>query len=76
MGESIGTQILHTDLEVPCPRCEYPVWVRGAEVVAQTTVLCPCCRTRIQLVDDNGSAQNAGDVIERQITETLKRMFR
>jgi hypothetical protein len=76
MGESLATQLLHGDLEVDCPQWEYPIWVQYAEVVAQAAVLCPCCRTRIWLRDAEGSAQNAGDVIEQQINQTLKDLFK
>jgi hypothetical protein len=75
MGESLTTQLLHGDLDVDCPQCEYPVWVQYAEVVAQAAVLCPCCRTRIWLRDAEGSMQNAGDVIEKQINQALKDLF-
>jgi hypothetical protein len=75
MGGSLATQLLHSDLELSCPRCKYPIWIRYAEVVAQTAVLCPCCRIRIWLRDADGSAQNAGDVIEEQINQALRGFF-
>ncbi len=76
MGESLTTQLLHGDLEVDCPRCRYPVWVQYAEVVVQTAVLCPCCRIRIRLHDAQGSVHNAGQVIEQQINQALKGLFK
>jgi hypothetical protein len=75
MGESLATQLLHSDFEVECPECGYPIWVQYAEVGAQAAVLCPCCRTRIWLRDAEGSMQNAGDVIEQQINQALKDLF-
>jgi|ERR1022692_840362 ribosomal protein S27E len=75
-GESLATQFLHTDLDVTCPACRYPVWVRYSEIVAQAAVLCPCCRGRIWLRDAQGSAQTAGDVIERQAEEMLKGLWK
>jgi hypothetical protein len=76
MGKSLATQLLHSDLEVDCPQCGYLIWVQYAEVVAQAAVLCPCCRTRIWLSDAEGSVQNAGDVIEQQVNQALKDLFR
>jgi hypothetical protein len=75
MGESLATQLLHSDLEVNCPGCEYPVWITYAEMVVQTAVLCPCCRVRIWLRDVDGSVQNIGDVIEQQLNRALKGLF-
>jgi len=68
VAESFETQFLHADLEVGCPRCEYPLWVTGAEVIAQAAVTCPCCRVRIWLRDSAGSVQNAS----RDVDQALK----
>jgi hypothetical protein len=76
VAESLDTQVLRADFEVECPRCEYPVWVTGAEIIAQAAVTCPCCRVRVRLVDAEGSLQNAGRDIERQIEEALKGLWR
>jgi hypothetical protein len=72
MGESLTTQLLHGDLEANCPRCGYLLWVQYAEIVVQSAVLCPCCRIRIWLHDAYGSVQNARQIIEQQINQTLK----
>jgi hypothetical protein len=56
---SIAYDILHGHTDAPCPRCTYPVWIRLSEVMAQTTVLCPCCRTLIALREDRGSLRTA-----------------
>lgn len=56
----MATWLLHAGLEVACPRCEYPLWVTGAEIIAQVAVTCPCCRVRVWLVDSDGRFQNAG----------------
>jgi hypothetical protein len=66
MGEFLATQFLSTDLKTACPSCRYLMWVRYSEVVAQTAVICPCCCTQIWLVDEAGSAQNAGDVVQQR----------
>jgi hypothetical protein len=76
MAESLATQFLHSDLEVDCPACEYLIWVMWAEVVAQIAVTCPCCRARIWLRDAEGSMQNAGQVIEQQIEQALKGLWK
>jgi hypothetical protein len=72
MAESLATQFLHSDLEVECPACQYPIWVPWAEIVVQAAVLCPCCRARTQLSDAEGDMQNAARVVERQINDVLK----
>ncbi|MGI8702358.1 MAG: hypothetical protein ACR2JU_14370 [Nocardioidaceae bacterium] len=71
----ISTQLLHGDLEVDCPSCTYPVWVRYSEIVTQLSVLCPCCRTTIRLLDDRGTVVTAGDVVEQSIENALKDFF-
>lgn len=76
MGESLATQLLRSDDEVACSTCGYPIWVRYSEIVAQAAVTCPCCFTQVWLVDQTGSAQNAGEVIEQQIAHALKGLFR
>ncbi len=65
-------------LDVPCPRCGYPVWVVLAEVVAGITIICPCCRAGIRLVDETGSVQVANAQVREaldDLAETLKGMF-
>lgn len=71
MGESFETQLLRSDHELPCPSCSYPVWVRLSEIVVQTTVLCPCCRVKIKLIDGNASAATIGRRIELMVSEIL-----
>jgi phage FluMu protein Com len=56
----MATWLLQAGLEVACPRCEYPLWVTGAEIIAQVAVTCPCCRVRVWLIDSDGRFQNAG----------------
>jgi len=72
VSKSLETQFLHADREVECPACQYPIWVIWAEISVQALVLCPCCRTRVHLVDAEGSAQEAARAVERQINQMLK----
>ncbi|MEU7749330.1 hypothetical protein [Nonomuraea sp. NPDC049158] len=76
MGESLATQFLKADLEIACTQCGYPMWIRYSEVVVQATVTCPCCFLQVLLVDDTGSAQNAGEVVDQQIAQALKGLLR
>jgi uncharacterized Zn finger protein (UPF0148 family) len=64
------------DIDAACPRCGYLIWVRRFEVVAQVTVLCPCCRTNIRLVDESASVQNFDREVERQIEDVLDDLFK
>jgi hypothetical protein len=72
---SLSTQLLHSDVELPCPRCEYSLWVLFVEVTAQTAVICPSCRARVWLRDDAGSVQTAGAQVESMIDEALSGLF-
>lgn len=76
MAESLATQFLHSDVEVDCPACQYPIWVTWAEIVVQAVVRCPCCRIQIQLRDAEGSMQNAGQIIEQEINQALKGLWK
>jgi hypothetical protein len=75
MANSLTTQLLGAETEIPCPACGYPLWVLLAEVAAQASVLCPCCRCRVWLRDADGSTQTAADMIQRHIEQALKEMF-
>ena len=71
----LTTQFLHSDLDVECPECTYPIWVKYSEIVAEVAVLCPCCRSVIGLVDSRASMALAGTEIEREIDRVLKGLF-
>ncbi|SDC45460.1 hypothetical protein SAMN05660690_1503 [Geodermatophilus telluris] len=78
-GGSLRSELLDSDIEAPCPNCEYPVWIRLVEVVAHCAVLCPACRCRIWLTDADGSVQNAATDIDNAVddlTRQLGGMFR
>jgi hypothetical protein len=77
--ESAGLDLMGHDMDVPCPRCGYPVWVVLAEVAAGITVTCPCCRVAIRLVDQTGSVQVVSTQVREALKDlegTLRRMFR
>jgi hypothetical protein len=77
--ESASFDLMGHDMDLPCPRCGYPVWVVLAEVVAGITVICPCCRAAIRLVDQTGSVQVASTQLQealKGLEGTLRRMFR
>lgn len=73
---SLATQMLHSDIEVPCPNCEYAIWVRLVEVVVQAAVLCPACRLRIWLHDADGSMHNIPGGIESALERATKGLFK
>jgi hypothetical protein len=74
--DSLTTQLLHGDHDVPCPRCGFEIWVRASEIVVECAVLCPVCRTRIWLRDDRGQMHNIGSMIESSVDRALKGLFR
>jgi len=57
------------NLDAPCPHCGYLLWFRWSEVVAQVSLICPCCRWRIWLRDADGSMHNAAASIDRQLSD-------
>lgn len=74
----LGRRLLRCDLEIACGNCSYPVWVQWSEAVVQTTVRCPCCRVRIQLVDQHGTMANtvqAADQALERLEKALKGIF-
>jgi DNA-directed RNA polymerase subunit RPC12/RpoP len=76
---SVAYELLNSDVDVPCPNCAYPVWIRLVEVAAQTSVICPACRDRIWLKDDRGSVANVGDQIQQALsglTDDLQKAMR
>jgi hypothetical protein len=68
--ESLSGEIIRHPIEVPCPSCSYPVWVVWAEIAAGVSVICPCCRVQIRLVDQTGSVQ----VAPNQVREALQKL--
>jgi phage FluMu protein Com len=72
MSESIEGQILRSTQTIACRSCGYDVWIRYSEIVTQVVVRCPCCRVRINLIDDRGSAATAGRQIEQAIEDMFK----
>lgn len=75
MAGSMVSNLLAMDLDVPCPQCGYGMWVQYVEIVTQTAVLCPCCRTRVLLRDPTGSMQVSGDAMQRA-QEKLERSLK
>ncbi len=72
MPDSLATQMLNKDLDVPCPECDYPIWACVVEVVVGTTVTCPACRCRVRLVDADGSVQNMGDKVANAMADMVQ----
>jgi hypothetical protein len=69
---SLGTQMQNSSLDVPCPRCTYPIWVLWVEIEAGATVTCPACRCQVQLVDEEAKLRTLPREIERAIETALK----
>ena len=76
VAEALEALLLHADLEVKCRKCEYPIWVTGAEFAAGAAVTCPCCRTRSWMIDANGQFLHFGRDIEQQIDQALRGLRR
>lgn len=54
---TFGLDLMSQSIDLPCPSCEYPIWILWAEAAAQVTVRCPCCRAMVRIVDETGSVQ-------------------
>lgn len=70
--DGLSTQILRADIDVECPACKFLFWVRMSEIVTQVDVLCPCCRSRIRLIDDGGGASTLGPRLDSIITKSVR----
>lgn len=73
-GGSLKTGLLDSDVDVPCPNCQYPVWIRLVEVVARCAVVCPACRCRVWLSDADGSVQNAAADVENAMNDLMRQL--
>ena len=70
----LSDQLLQHLIEIECPSCNYPFEIQLVDARTQVYRLCPCCRTRIRLVDAGGSmfgeleaVDNAFDDLERTV---------
>lgn len=76
--ENSGLDFMGHTMDVPCPGCGYSVWVVLAEVAAGITIICPCCRVQIRLVDETGSVQAMNAQVQDVLDDparTLKGIF-
>lgn len=64
--------LLDSDIDVNCPNCKYPIWVRLAEVVARCAVICPACRCQVWLRDGDGSVQNAATDMQNAVDDLMR----
>jgi hypothetical protein len=76
MPGSTSSWILNSYLDVDCPECTYPIWVRGAEIIVGLPVVCPCCRLKIFLRDADSSVRRIGETLDRTIDAALKGAFK
>jgi hypothetical protein len=66
-------------LEVPCPGCGYRLQVQLVDAHTQVWRWCPCCRTRVRLVEPDGSVSvglTGADEAMRELEATMKNLFR
>jgi uncharacterized Zn finger protein (UPF0148 family) len=59
-------------LSAPCPNCGYEFEFTFLQVRLQETVICPCCKRNIQLVDEGVSTE----IGKRQIDEAMSEFER
>ena len=51
-------------VSMPCPSCGYEVDVELLSVRLEERVFCPCCKIRIQLIDDDANVFGAQERVE------------
>lgn len=59
-------------ISMPCPSCGYEVDVELLSIRLQERVFCPCCKFRIQVIDDHATVFGAQEEIEAAIEELKK----
>ena len=59
-------------VSMPCPSCGYGVDVELLSVRLEERVYCPCCKIRIQLIDDDATVFGAQDRIEAAVEDLKK----
>ena len=52
-----------------CPACDYGVDVKLQSVRMEETIICPCCKRDIRLVDEGSSLHIANAEIESTLNE-------
>ena len=55
----LSWSLLNAWIAVACPSCGYSLEVQMLDVVCQVWRWCPCCRTRIRLVEPTGEVSGA-----------------
>ena len=61
-------------ISADCPKCTYPMDIQFLSVRLQEVVYCPCCKSSIQLTDDDASSHSANKSISKamdNLEETL-----
>jgi hypothetical protein len=58
-------------LDVPCPICDYPIFVLMSEVQAQVHIRCSCCWALVHLIDNDASVADA----TRRVESSLRELF-
>jgi DNA replicative helicase MCM subunit Mcm2 (Cdc46/Mcm family) len=74
----LSSEILASLVAFPCPRCGYEVEIQLLDARVQAYRFCPCCRSRIHLVDADGSMFGAFEEVDlamQQLTSALKGIF-
>lgn len=66
-------------LSAPCPNCGYEFEFTLLQVRLQETIICPCCKRNIRLVDEGASTEIGRRQIDEAISEferSLERLNR
>ncbi len=79
MPGRISSSLLEQLVGVNCPACQFGFEVEVADAACQVWRWCPCCRSRIRLMEPGGEVHGAMEEVEsamREFQKNLGRMFR
>ena len=63
------------EIEVECPKCNYPISTSLQEVKLESTIFCPNCKTQIKLQDNDASTHQIENTIN-DLYSQLNNLFK
>lgn len=61
----------HLEVALPCPRCSYLLEVEMLDVRTQVWRWCPCCRSRVRLMEPDGTVSSSVEAAEQVMAGLL-----
>ena len=79
MSGRLSASLLGELIDVNCPVCNFGFEIQIVDAACQVWRWCPCCRSRIRLVEPGGEVHGAMEEIDsamRELQKSLDGMFR